>query len=64
MNWIQTRSLPVNDEIIKAVMNNPDVTVEDLYALEASVANQYGAASPWIPIILEAEAALVMQETE
>ena len=62
MNWFESRSLPVNDEIIQGVMNNPRVTCNDLEAIAASVANQDGMASPWINIILELEGAIVLRD--
>ena len=64
MNWYDTRSLPVNDEIIEAVLNNPDVTISDLEALCASVANQNGMADPCIEIILAKEGELVLDGAE
>lgn len=50
----------MNDEIIEAVLSNPDVTFADMEALIASVSNQMGAASPWIPVLLEEYGNMVM----
>jgi len=54
-------SLPVNDEIIQAVLDNPDVTIKDLYALEASVSNQMGAACPWVQEIITLQGDIVLR---
>lgn len=61
MNWIQSRSLFVNADIIQAVMSNPQVTCDDLESLIASVSNQMGMASHWVSILLDFEAEIVLR---
>ena len=59
--------LPVNDEIITAVISNPDCTCDDLEALIASIGNceaMGGVASPWIQTLLDLEARMVLAGAE
>ena len=63
MNWYETRSLPVNEEIVSILLSCPGITCDDLEALSASVANcpEMGMSSKWINIISDTESKIVLQ---
>ena len=56
-------NLPVTPEIAQAVINNPDVTPDDLESIAASIANSdMGIAHPLYQAALDREAEIVLAE--
>jgi hypothetical protein len=54
--------IPLTDEQIQVVMNNPLVTPDDLEEIRVQVENERGLADPYVKALLTMEGAIVLAE--